>query len=64
MEEKNPRWKQPTPAMQLIAIMGNLQGFKYLLEEKEITVERWLEVSMPIIDEISSLTPFIEKGTW
>ena len=61
---KRPEWKQPTPSMQLTAILGSLEGHKSNHEEGIITDTQYIRNVDWHIDWLIQLRPFIERGTW
>lgn len=61
---RNPRWRQPTPMMQLTALLFGIEGHKCNHDEGLITDQQYIEVVTQYIDELYALRPFVELGHW
>lgn len=64
MSNKDPRFKQPTPVMQLIALTGSFEGHAANLEEGIITELQFCRSMADHIKMLVNLTPFVEQGHW
>jgi hypothetical protein len=61
---KNPLWKQPTPMMQLRAILASAEGHSSIHESGIISDHQFIDVSKLHINELMNLLPYVEKGSW
>ena len=61
---KDPRWRQPTPMFQLIALIGSMEGHKSNHTEGIITDRYYCEKLDDHIDQLFELRPFVEQGKW
>jgi hypothetical protein len=61
---KDPRFKQPTPVMQLLALTGSFEGHLSNLEDGIITEIQFANYMADHIKMLVNLTPFVEQGHW
>jgi hypothetical protein len=61
---KDPRWKQPTPVMQLRTILGSLEGHLSNQESGVITDAAYIVYAQEHTYQLLNLLPFIEQGHW
>lgn len=62
-KKKNPRWKQNTPRMQLVAIMSAIKG--NMSEIRGNVLERTkLSNLYNLLNEVDTLIPFLPEGVW
>lgn len=62
--QKNPRWKQPTPAMEHVCIVSSLEGHYSNWEDGVIGNLLFSIECKHNIDMLKALQPFLEKGSW
>jgi len=61
---KDPRWKQPTPIMQLRAILGSLGGWAENQKDGIVTDARYIVYAQEHTEQLLNLLPFVEQGHW
>ena len=61
---KDPRWRQPTPMMQLVALIGSFEGHKSNHEEGIVTDTQYIRYCDDHIGQLFNLRPFVEQGRW
>jgi len=61
---RDPRWRQPTPIMQLRAVLASLDGNKQVHIEGIIIDVQYMRRVDEHIEQLMNLLPFVEKGNW
>lgn len=61
---KDPRWRQPTPMMQLTALVGSFEGHKMNHDEVITTDTQYIRACNEHIEMLFNLRPFVERGSW
>jgi hypothetical protein len=61
---KDHRWKQPTPIMQLRAILGSLEGHQSNQEDGIIADSAYIVRAQEHTNQLLNLLPFFEQGHW
>jgi len=64
MNNKDSRWRQPTPLMQLIALTGSMEGHKCNHTEGIISDSYYCRQLDDHVDQLVNLQPFIKQGKW
>ena len=57
-------WKQPSPMMQLITIVGSLEGNVSNWQDRIITDRALACRATSHSNQLSALLPYLEKGHW
>ena len=61
---RDVRWHQVTPKDQLTVILMSLEMHISNYQEGVIEIARFMEYYDDLIQQISQLKPFLEKGMW
>jgi len=62
--KKRDTWKQPTPLMQLISVIGSMEGHFSNWSENIISNDIYLEHGLDGYEELRELIPFVDNGSW
>lgn len=60
----SPKWRQPTPAMQVEAVLASLEGHLYLFESGITSSAKFGPVVARALADLKELVPHLKGATW